>query len=215
MRRFLGVPISVDGDGPPPRRRRWARWALALAILSPSGLLTGCSMFPMGPFPRPASDEGGFFGWHVNAPFDTSEIKTVYVFFKSQRFRRDLQIMLEESVTKEINMRTPYRTVGRLDQADAILEGVITVDDKNLIVEAPTNLPRQLSTTMTVWISFKHNPPKESEKNLQPTNITETLQFVPEIGQTSVSSFQQVTENVAKQIVDMMEQPWFNDTDLQ
>ena len=32
--------------------------------------------------------------------------------------------MLEESVTKEINMRTPYRTVGRPEKADAILEGI-------------------------------------------------------------------------------------------
>jgi len=169
----------------------------------------------MGPFSRPAKDEGGFFGWHMQAPFDTSEIKTIFVSFKSQRFRRDLQLMLEESVTKEINMRTPYRTVGNPEKADAILSGVITVDDKNLIVEAPTNLPRQMSTTMTVWIGFKHNPPKESEKTLPPTAITETLQFVPEIGPGTLASFQQVTENIAKQIVDMLEQPWFDETDLQ
>ena len=33
----------------------------------------------------------GFFGWHFHAPFDTSEVKTVAVFFKSNVFRRDLQ----------------------------------------------------------------------------------------------------------------------------
>lgn len=212
MRTIESDPVP---DGGRSRRVRWARWALTLAVLTPAGLLAGCSNFPMGPFPRSSNPEGGFFGWHIQAPFDTSEVKTVFVYFKSQRFRRDLQLMLEESVTKEINMRTPYRTVGRPEQADAILEGNITVDDKNLIVEAPTNLPRQLSTTMTIWISFKHNPPRESEKNIQPTVIMETLQFVPEIGQTTMSSFQQVTENIAKQIVDMMEKPWFDESDLQ
>ncbi len=116
-----------------------------------------------------ASDEGGFLGWHMQAPFDTSEVKTVFVYFKSQRFRRDLQLMLEESVAKEISMRTPYRVVGTPDKADSILEGVITVDDKNLVVEAPTNLPRQITATMTVWINWKHNPPLESEINQQPT----------------------------------------------
>jgi hypothetical protein len=206
---------SIGGDGGRGGRCRRLRRAMVVAIAAPACLLAGCSTFPMGPFTRKDKDEGGFFGWHVQAPFDTSEVKTVFVTFKSQVFRRDLQLMLEEAVTKEINMRTPYRTVGNPEKADAILSGTITVDDKNLVVEAPTNLPRQMSSTMTVWLGYKHNPPKESEKNLPPTPITETLQFVPEIGQTTLSSFQQVTENIAKQIVDMMEQPWFDESDLQ
>jgi hypothetical protein len=195
--------------------RLLARRPFPLAVLAAAGLLSGCSMFPMEPAVRPDNDEGGFFGWHMQAPFDLSQGKTVFVEFKSQRFRRDLQLMLMESVTKEINMRTPYRCVGHPDQADLILTGNITVDDKNLVVEAPTNLPRQLTATMTLWIGIKHNPPRESEKNMAPTLITETLPFVPEVGQTALTSFQQVTENVAKQIVDMMEQPWFDETDLE
>jgi Lipopolysaccharide-assembly len=206
---------STRGEAPRLRRRRRVLGVAVLALALPAGLLAGCSSLPMGPLSRSANRDGGFFGWHMSAPFDTSDVKTVFVYFKSQRFRRDLQLMLEEAVTKEINMRTPYRTVGNREQADSILEGVITVDDKNLIVEAPTNLPRQLTATMTVWISWKHNPPLESEKSMQPTNITESLQFVPEIGQTTLTSFEQVTENIAKQIVDMMEQPWFNESDLQ
>jgi len=189
--------------------------ALAAAILAPVLLATGCTMLPSGPFARERDPEGGFFGWHMQAPFDTTDGNTVFVQFKSQRFRRDLQLMLMESVTKEINMRTPFRTVGSPDQAAFILEGNIIVDNKNMIVEAPTNLPRQLTTTMNVWIFFRHNPPRESEKQLQPTIIIETLPFVPEIGQTTLSSFQQVTENIAKQIVDMMEKPWFDEEDLQ
>ena len=111
-------------------------------------------------------------------------------------------------------MRTPYRCVGTPEQADLILTGNISTDSKNLIVESPTNLPRQLSTTISVWINWKHNPPLESEKTQQPTLITDTFQFVPEIGQTTLTSFQQSSENIAKQIVDMMEKPWFSDEDL-
>jgi hypothetical protein len=213
MRKSTDAPVCRGGDR--PRHRRHARWILSLAILAATGPLSGCSMFPTGPLARQDNGEGGFFGWHMQAPFDTSEVKTIFVQFKSQSFRRDLQLMLMESVTKEINMRTPYRCVGTPEQADLILTGNISTDSKNLIVESPTNLPRQLSTTMTVWIGVKHNPPKESEKNLPPTAITETLPFVPEVGQTTLSSLQQVTENIAKQIVDMMEQPWFDESDLQ
>ncbi len=189
-------------------------WAGSLAIVASASLLSGCINLPTAPSSRP-NDEGGFFGWHMQAPFDTSEVQTVFVYFTSQRFRRDLQLMLTESVTKEISMRTPFRVVGDPDKAGSHLKGVITVDDKNLIVEAPTNLPRQMSSMMTVWVNWKHNPPQESEINQQPTQVTESLNFVPEVGQTTMTSFQQVTENIAKQIVDMMEQPWFNERDLQ
>jgi Lipopolysaccharide-assembly len=203
------------GRGASRRGSRLASRALSLAILAPALLLAGCTTFPMRPSSRSGDDEGGFFGWHMQAPFDTSEVKTVFVYFKSQRFRRDLQLALMEQVTKEISMRTPFRVVGKPEQADSILSGVITVDDKNMIVEAPTNLPRQLSSTISVWINWKHNPPLESERAQQPTLITDTFQFVPEIGQTTLTSFQQSSENIAKQIVDMMEKPWFNETDLQ
>ncbi len=202
-------PAALGGNRP-------IRWALSLAILAPGCLLfAGCTNLPTWNFSRPAGGDGGFLGWHMQAPFDTSEVKTVFVYFKSNRFRRDLQLQLVEAVTKEISMRTPYRVVGDPETADSILSGVITVDDKNLIVEAPTNLPRQLNTMLTVWVNWKHNPPKEYEKNQQPAAITDSFQFVPEIGQTTLTSFQQSTENIAKQIVDMMEQPWFDESDIQ
>ncbi len=60
----------------------------------------------------PGAEDNGFFGWHFHAPFDTSEVKTVAIFFKSNVFRRDLEKQLTEAVIKEINLRTPYRVVG-------------------------------------------------------------------------------------------------------
>ncbi len=195
----------------PRRGGRLARLAAAAPLIVALGLSPGCSSLPT----PDSAGEGGFFGWHMQAPFDTSEGNRVFVYFKSNRFRRDLQLMLEEAVMKEISMRTPFVVVGRREDADSILEGVITVDNKFLVVEAPTNLPRELTATMTVWINWRHNPPQESEKNQLPTQVTEALPFVPELGQTTLTSFQQVTENIAKQIVDMMEKPWFNASDVE
>jgi hypothetical protein len=43
----------------------------------------------------------------------------------------------------------------------------------------------------------------------------ETINFVPEVGETTLSAYNHVIQSVAKQIVDMMEQPWFNEKDLQ
>ena len=114
--------------------------------------------------PFDPADKDGFFGWHIGAPFDTSDVKTVFVYIKTQTFRRDLQLMLTEAVTKEINMRTPFKVVGTPEEADSILRGVITMDSKNLVVEAPTNLPREINATMTVWVNWTHNPETEIEK---------------------------------------------------
>jgi hypothetical protein len=212
----LGRPRR--SSDPLRRARRWSRWtgcaALSMMILSIASLVAGCTGLP----DRSGSDPStgnGFFGWHFQAPFDTSEVKTVYIYFKSQSFRRDIQQMLTLAVQQEIDMRTPYKVVGDPAKADSLIKGSITYADKNLIVEAPTNLPRQLSATISVWVNWTHNPPTEVEKARPPALIQETLYFVPEVGETSLTAFNDVTQNIAKQIVDMMEQPWFNDKDLE
>ena len=76
-------------------------------------------------------------GYSLRAPYDTN-VKTVYVpLFRSVSFRRDVQFQLTELVQKEIEKRTPYKVVGRLEDADTILEGTINFADKNIIVENP------------------------------------------------------------------------------
>ncbi len=184
-----------------------------LGVIGLASLVSGCTNLPVGS-PSGTAENDGFFGWHMQAPYDTSEVKTVFVYFKTQTFRRDLQLMLTEAVTKEINMRTPFRVVGKPEQADSILKGVITVTDKNLVVEAPTNLPRELNAMMTVWVNWTHNPETELEKTRQPTAVTEVNNFIPEVGETTLSAYYQITQSIAKQIVDMMEKPWFSDEDL-
>src|SRR6516165_10868735 len=91
-----------------------------LPLVISMAFFAGCNGFSVRG-PRDPSSEGGFFGWHFNAPFDTSEVKTVFVQFKSQTFRRDVQLRLAEAVQKEISMRSPYRVVGSPAQADSIL----------------------------------------------------------------------------------------------
>jgi Lipopolysaccharide-assembly len=188
------------------------RRGLLLMIGSLFAGLGGCGSFGRTPSAKPS--DGGFFGWHFNAPFDTSEVKTVAVFFKTQSFRRDVEKQLTEAVEKEISMRTPYKVVGNHEKADSLLTGLITFADKNLVVEAPTNFARELSMNISVQVKWTHNPPNEVEDARAPTIVSETANFVPEVGETSLSATNHVVQNLAKQIVDMMEQPWFNNSDL-
>ena len=185
---------------------------MALIAIAALASLAGCT----GSLRTPAvqSGDNGFFGWHFHAPFDTSEVKTVAIFFRTQSFRRDIEKQLTEAVAKEITMRTPFKVVGNHENADSLLSGVISFADKNLVVEAPTNFARELNATITVSVNWTHNPPTEFEAARIPTVVSETLNFVPEVGQTSMSAFNQVVESIAKQIVDMMEQPWFRDEDV-
>lgn len=154
-------------------------------------------------------------GYSFRAPYDKS-VKTVFVpMFKTQAFTRDVEKDLTRQVQQEIIHRTPYRLVHRLEEADTVLTGTINFVDKNIIVEAPTNLPRQLTRTINVSVNWVHNPPTEIEKKRPPTIVSETMNFVPEVGETAVTATAKVNQSLAEQIVDMMEKPWFTEQDLQ
>lgn len=146
-------------------------------------------------------------GYSIRPPYDT-KIKTVYVpVFKSITFRRDINIMLTEMVIKEIERRTPYKVVGSPEDADSTLDGSVNFSDKNVIVENPYNLPRQLTATMIVLATWTDNK-AEKKENPNPAVIAETFNFYPEIGESSQAAFARTCEKLATQIVNMMEEPW-------
>ena len=93
---------------------------------------------------------GGCVLYSVQPPYNTN-IRTVYVpTFRSVTFRRDVQFQLTEEIIKQIESRTPYKVVGKPEGADTTLEGVVNFADKNIILENPFNLPRQLTAMMIV-----------------------------------------------------------------
>jgi hypothetical protein len=146
-------------------------------------------------------------GYSIRPPYDT-RIRTVYVpVFKSITFRRDVNIMLTDLVIKEIERRTPYKVVGTPEDADSTLEGTINFSDKNVIVESPFNLPRQLTSTLVVTATWTDNK-AEKKENANPAVIAETFNFYPEIGETAQAAFYRTCEKLAIQIVNMMEEPW-------
>jgi hypothetical protein len=147
-------------------------------------------------------------GYSFHAPFDP-RIRTVYVpVFRSITFRRDVNIQLTELVIKEIERRSTFKVVGRLEEADTILDGTVNFADKNLVVENPFNFPRQLTAQVSAGVKWTHNPPLKEEIEATPTLVAETVNFVPEIGETSMTAFYRTNQALAKQIVDMMESAW-------
>ena len=156
----------------------------------------------------------GGCGYSIRPPFDKS-VKTVFVpVLRTQSYRRDLNLNLTEMIQKEIKNRTPYKVVGTPENADTILEGTINYGDKNIVVESPFNLPRELNATVAVSVKWVHNPPSDADKARPPTVVAETVNFVPEVSETSLTAFYRTNQMLAAQIVDMMEQPWYIPSDL-
>lgn len=187
--------------------------ALAPLLLLALVFASGCTSMGARPKTEPAEDRG-FLGWHFHAPFDTSDVKTVFVYFKTQTMHRDLQLQLIEAVQKEISMRTPYKVVGNPEEADSILSGTIVYANRNLVVESPTNFARELNASISVTLDWTHKIPTDAEKARGATTVAETVNFIPEVGETTLSAYTHVIQSLAKQIVDMMEEPWFNEDDV-
>jgi hypothetical protein len=147
-------------------------------------------------------------GYQIRPPV-YPDVRTVYVpVFRSISFRRDVNFMLTELVQKEIEKRTKYKVVGTPEEADTILEGTINFSEKNLIVENPFNLARQLNAWVQVSVRWIHNPPLETEANAPPVVVGETLNFIPEVGETAYNAFYRTCQALAIEIVDMMDTPW-------
>ena len=147
-------------------------------------------------------------GYTLRQPFDRS-IRTVYVpMFRSISFRRDVHIQLTDLVIREIDKRAPYKPVGSQQGADTILDGTVNFADKNLVVENPFNMPRQLVAMLNASVNWTRNPPTQEDLDRGPTIISENINFIPEIGETSLTAFYRTNQALAKQIVDMMEKAW-------
>jgi len=148
-------------------------------------------------------------GYTLRPPYDP-EIQTVYVpVFRSFSFRDDLNLMLTEEVIKEINQRTPYRVVNSPEEADTILSGTILFAKKNEQLINRFNLPRQMNAELVAEVTWEDNRPG-GDPNQEPptTRITENLAFYPELGETTSLAYSKTIRKMAKDIVNMMEEPW-------
>ena len=92
--------------------------------------------------------------------------------------RRELQ--LTELVNKEIERRTPFKVVGTPEGADTILDGTINFADKNIIVENPFNLPRQLIAMLHANVTLDAQPARSRRsKTAAPVVVSENVQLRP------------------------------------
>jgi len=157
----------------------------------------------------------GCMGYQIgNRTLYPNHIHTVYVhMFGSNSFRRNLGERLTEAVMKEIELKTPYKVVGRSD-ADSILTGRIVGETKRVVAEDRFDNPRQVEVNLQVevnWIDRHGGPLRPSRVVPLPppaAMVGGTATVLPEAGQSLAVSHQRAVQRVAEQIVSMMEMPW-------
>ncbi len=156
----------------------------------------------------------GCAGYHIgNQDLFPSDIHTVFVpMFESDSFRRDLGEQLTEAVCKEIEARGPFKVVGT-PNADGVLTGRITADTKHALFREPNNEARNIEVGMVVRVSFadrRGNIIQQGSTPIPPEliDMNQTAHVIPEYGRSTVSGQQQMIKRLAKQIVDLMQNPW-------
>jgi hypothetical protein len=148
-----------------------------------------------------------------NATLFPPDIQTVYVpIVESSSFRPDLGEKLTEAIAKEIERRTPYKVVGS-PNADSILSAKLIEDTKRVIVQNKFDEARSTEVNYQVrvtWINRKGDQIYNGAVPLPPqfVQLGQGANYIPEFGQSYVTSEMQVCQKLASQIVDLMEKPW-------
>jgi hypothetical protein len=139
---------------------------LALVLLPLGALLAGC-----------VSDRHlEILGYTTEPPYDAG-IRTVYVpIFENVSFRRGLEFDLHRAVVREIEAKTPYKTVNCREQADTELRGKILNRNKSLLLHNQLGEIREGEAQIAVellWLDMR--PGHMGEPLAQPDGAREVF----------------------------------------
>jgi hypothetical protein len=151
---------------------------------------------------------------------------------------RDMEVNLTSAVVKEINTRTSWKVSSDREKADTELLGVIVHVDKTIMNLTPQNFARELQYVLTCTVVWRYlrtgqvlsnrrpqakpkdvpvqpfdpslpPPPPECEREKAvPVTIVATARVIPELGESTATGMKAAYDQMARQIVNMMEQPW-------
>lgn len=151
-------------------------------------------------------------GYMVGGGFDP-QVRTVEVpMFETSSFRRGIEVQLTEAVQKQIQLRTPFRVV-KYD-ADTRLSGRVVELRKSVLGETRQDDPRELQVNLAVevvWEDLRAGRILAEQSvpiGAELLSLRSQAEFAPEVGQSLATASQQAIDRLARQIVNLMEQPW-------
>ncbi len=143
-----------------------------------------------------------------------ADIRTVYVpMVDCDSLRRGLGERLTEAICKEIEAKTPYKVVGN-SSADSVLTARVVSDHKAPVLFTRNTDPRDLQLSFRIdvtWVNRRGDVVGQTGSIAIPpplVTINQSVDYVPEFGQSLVTQQQEAIKKTAKQIVEMMEMPW-------
>jgi len=142
------------------------------------------------------------------------EVRTVHVpTFQNETFRRGIELQLTEAVQKQLQLRTPYR-LAKGPNADTRLVGRVVSANKRVENQNRYDDPRELEFAIAVEVRWEDARTGYvlSERSIPVESSVAQLiahsSFAPETGQSLATATQQAVDQLARQIVGMMEIPW-------
>lgn len=195
---------------------------IGIAVFAAALAMAGCT----------STGQFSILGYTTQPNYDPA-IHTVYVpIAQNATFRRGLEFDVTQAVIREINGKTPFRTVSCREGADTELVLKVMTWRKNLVLGTPTNQNRQAEIGLGIEVVWKDlrpdrigdilsNPkstlPQEAPLPGQPQTPTggtipvlllPVATFEPELGGSNAAAEKQAIDRVAVQIVYMMEKGW-------
>lgn len=178
------------------------------------------------------TDDFSLFGYTTHSQYNRN-IRTVYVpIFKNKTFVRGIEFQLTEAVQKQIEAKTPWKVSNDCHAADSELIGTVVAMPKRVIFHNLLNEAREAEITLAaqvVWRDLKNDqvlssatgplpdssetPPMLDELGpprivARPMIVQRSAAFIPELGETVTSAKKKAVDDLAEQIVSMMETPW-------
>src|SRR5690606_34395193 len=133
--------------------------------------------------------------------------------YTNDGFRRGYELRLTEAVQTQIQTRTPFR-LSKGPDADTRLTGRIVSVNKSVLNKNKYDDQRELELTLGVEVIWEDL--RNGHLLAQPTvpldaRIAQAIvntSFAPESGQSLATPTQDAVDQMARQIVGMMETPW-------
>lgn len=151
-------------------------------------------------------------GYMVGGGFDPRVRSVEVPIFETKSFRRGIEVQLTEAVQKQIQLRTPFRVVK--SDADTRLSGRVVDLRKSVLGETRQDDPRELQVNLVVEVLWEDLRAgrilAEQQVPIGPELLALRSQadFAPEVGQSLATATQQSVDQLARQIVNLMETPW-------
>ncbi len=145
-----------------------------------------------------------------------TEIRTVFVpMVEADTYRRAFSERLTEAICKKITEQTPY-ALAAADDADSVLSVKLTSEYQSVTAFDVHNHTRQKNVNLTaiaVWTDLHDSRVLARSKPI-PLNdesgvsIDAQSYLVAEMGQSTATAQQEAIDQLAAQIVGLMETPW-------